>query len=68
MAKTASMPRKTVGAGYKHHKPGSRKGRVHELFDNEGPEAAWTLGRRLKLKEGTLRSWFGTWRRADKAA
>lgn len=49
--------------GYKQHLPGRRKGKVHQLFDKEGAEAAWTLGRRLKLKEGTLRSWFAQWRR-----
>src|SRR5262245_4949184 len=48
------------GSGYKNqHVEGSRKGKVHELFDKEGPEAAWTLGLKLKLKEGTLRTWFG---------
>jgi hypothetical protein len=52
--------------GYKQHIPGRRKGKVHELFDKEGPEAAWTLGRKLRLKESTLRSWFGQWKRTDK--
>jgi hypothetical protein len=41
----------------------ARKGKVHQLFDKEGADAAWTLGIKLKLAEGTLRSWFGTWRR-----
>ena len=55
--------------GYKgEHVEGSRKGKVHELFDEQGPEAAWTLGLKLKLKEGTLRSWFGQWKRADEKA
>jgi hypothetical protein len=36
---------------------------VHELFDKEGSEAAWVLGLKLKLKEGTLRSWFAAWKR-----
>jgi hypothetical protein len=42
---------------------GSRKGKVHELFDKEGPEAASVLGLKLKLKEGILRSWFAAWKR-----
>ena len=43
------------------HKEGSRKGKVHQLFDAQGPEAAWVLGKKLKLAEGTLRSWFSHW-------
>jgi hypothetical protein len=68
--KTAARPVGTTipEQGYKQHIPGRRKGKVHELFDKEGPEAAWTLGRRLRLKEGTLRSWFAQWRRTDKGA
>jgi hypothetical protein len=58
MANTAM---KTEPKGYKSHKPGSRKGKVHALYDRQGPDAAWTLGLKLKLKEGTLRSWFGSW-------
>ena len=61
------MAKKTPEA-YKHHKAGSRKGKVHQLFDEKGPEAAWTLGKKLKLKETTLRAWFGAWRREDKKA
>ncbi len=45
------------------HKEGSRKAKVHDLFDRQGQDAAWTLGLKLKLAQGTLRSWFGTWRR-----
>ncbi len=62
-AKSAPKPGDS-NLGYKaQHLEGSRKGKVHELFDKQGPEAAWTLGLKLGLKEGTLRSWFGTWRR-----
>jgi hypothetical protein len=49
--------------GHGGHKEGSRKSKVHELFNNEGPEAAWVLGLKLKLKENTLRSWFAGWKR-----
>jgi hypothetical protein len=52
--------------GYGVHKEGSRKGKVHELFNNEGPEAAWVLGLKLKLKENTLRSWFASWKRLER--
>ena len=50
------------------HEQGSRKARVHELFDEEGAEVAFTLGKRVRLKEATLHSWFGAWRRQDKKA
>jgi hypothetical protein len=46
------------------HKQGSRKAKVHELHDKQGPDAAWVLGKKLGLKEGTLRTWFGHWRHA----
>ena len=49
--------------GYGAHKEGSRKGKVHQLFDKEGPEAAWVLGLKLQLKQTTLRSWFAAWKR-----
>jgi hypothetical protein len=48
-------------AGYKGHRPGSRKGVIHELFDEQGAEVAWTRGLKLKLKEATLRTWFSRW-------
>lgn len=41
---------------------GRRKTKVHDLFKNEGAEAAWVLGLRLGLKERTLRIWFAYWR------
>ncbi|HZC55695.1 MAG TPA: hypothetical protein VE396_06550 [Xanthobacteraceae bacterium] len=49
--------------GYKGHKPGSRKETIHQLYDREGADTAWTRGRKMKLAEGTLRSWFGQWQR-----
>jgi hypothetical protein len=45
------------------HKEGSRKGKVHLLFNEQGAEAAWVLGLKLKLKQSTLRSWFAAWKR-----
>ena len=64
--KPATKPSKAATASeqtYGTHNEGSRKGKVHELFDKEGAEAAWVLGLKLKLKEGTLRSWFAAWKR-----
>jgi hypothetical protein len=74
MSKVAKKPtpkpgEQEQGSGYKgEHIEGSRKGRVHALYDAEGPEAAWTHGLKLKLKEGTLRTWFGQWGRAKPKA
>ena len=47
------------------HIEGSRKQKVHALYDAQGPEAAFTLARKLGLKENSARSWFSQWRRAD---
>lgn len=68
-AKTKSKPKpakpeKEETVGYKTHKPESRKGKIHALFDSQGAEAAFVLGQKLKLKTSTLHSWFGSWRRA----
>ncbi len=41
----------------------SRKQRVHELYNQAGAEQAFTFGRRLHLKDTTLHSWIGSWRR-----
>ena len=41
----------------------SRKAKVKALFNVKDPAPAWTLGRKLGLKESTLTSWFGFWRR-----
>lgn len=43
------------------HKPGSRKGKVHECFDTKGPEAAVALAAELGLAPGTARSWMNSW-------
>ena len=65
-AKKQTAAKKPAPAkGYRDHLAGSRKGKVHELHDKQGTEAAWVLGKKLGLKEGTLRSWFAAWKRAD---
>jgi hypothetical protein len=53
---------KEMTEGYKGHKPNSRKGQLHELYDKEGPEVAWTRGLKMGLSENSLRSWFRVWR------
>jgi len=44
-------------------KSGSRKQKVYALFVEKGADYAFTLGRKLQLKDGTLRTWFATWER-----
>jgi hypothetical protein len=61
MSKIVKFKSKTEPKGYKMHKLGSRKGDTHQLFDKNGPDAAFKLGVELGLAEGTLRSWFGAW-------
>ena len=34
------------------NKAGSRKGTIHELFDQQGEEVAWTRGIKIGLKGG----------------
>lgn len=47
--------------GYKGHIQGSRKARVHELFDLKGSKAAAALAAELGLKAGTVSSWIKSW-------
>lgn len=55
---------KSTERGYAGHNKGSRKEQVHQVFDQKGPDEARKRGVALGLKEGTLSSWFGAWRRA----
>jgi hypothetical protein len=59
----AKLTKATTEGGYLNHRPGRRKGTIHELFDREGPDIAWTRGLKMGLKETTLRSWFAHWTR-----
>jgi hypothetical protein len=56
---------RTVNHG-SHKVAGLRQRKVRQLFEEQGPEAAWTLGLKLKLKRGTLRTWFEQWKRRKK--
>jgi hypothetical protein len=62
-SKPKSAPAITAEPGYGGHTVGSRKGTIHELFDKEGEDVAWTRGLKIGLKQGTLRSWFAAWKR-----
>lgn len=39
---------------YKGHRPGSRIGRLHQVFDQRGKKAAKQYGRRLDLSPRTI--------------
>src|SRR5262249_37062370 len=62
-ANKEAKPMTKTQQGYAGHNAGSRNGTIHELFDEQGEEVAWTRGIKIGLKGGTLRSWFGAWRR-----
>lgn len=46
------------GKGYKGHRPGSRKERVHKAFDRSGPGAAKQCAKRAGIKPVTLKAWL----------
>ena len=46
----------------KTHREGSRRQRVHQVFNSDGDAAAFTLGMKLKLKPSTLHTWASKWR------
>ena len=60
-AQTAAQPKIPRILGYKGHLVGSRKARVHECHDVEGPDKAVKLGKTLGLKDGTVHSWIKDW-------
>jgi len=47
---------------YKDHRAGSAKGKVHKIFDKDGPEAAIKLAVKLGKAETTARTWCSEWR------
>lgn len=57
----AKAKTKATGDGYKGHREGSRKGKVHEAYDDKGPEAAMKLADKLGIAESSARSWIGSW-------
>lgn len=45
-----------------NHRDGSRKSRIHRIFDAKGADVAMRVGKRIGLKDTTLRSWFSQFR------
>jgi len=52
------MTDQTEAKGYKVHQAGSRKGGVHQAFDEQDADVAFALGQQLGLKPSTLKTWF----------
>jgi hypothetical protein len=44
------------------HREGSRRQKVHKIFDEQADAAALVLGQRLKLKDSSVRTWISKWR------
>lgn len=58
---------------YGDHRAGSNKGKVHEVFDKTGKDAAVKKALALDIKESTARTWCSQWgtakpKKAKKAA
>jgi hypothetical protein len=51
----------TEKEGYKGHRVGSNKGKVHEIFDTKGKDAAVKKAVSLGLEETTARTWCSSW-------
>jgi hypothetical protein len=47
----------------KRPRDGSRKAKVYDLYQETTKEAAIAYGLSLGLKESTIRSWIGTWKK-----
>lgn len=43
---------------------GSRKAKVYSTFRSRGEAAALKVGKQAKLKDSTLKTWVGSWKRA----
>lgn len=54
--------------GYKGHRPGSNKGKLHKVFDEKGREAAILAAERAGIKKGTISSWMWSWGSENKRA
>ena len=50
---------------FKGHMAASRKGSVHQAFDEQDADVAFALGQQLGLKPSTLKTWFNQWRRIN---
>lgn len=56
----------TATEGYKGHRVGSNKGKVHQVFDDKGKDAAIKKAVSLDIMETTARTWCSAWGSAKK--
>lgn len=56
-----------TGKDGSEHRAGSRKSKIHQIFDKQGREAAVAAGKKMKLKDATLSVWTSTWARGGKS-
>jgi hypothetical protein len=47
--------------GYKGHRSGSRKEKIHRIYDDKGADAAFKAGEKEELSPATVRTWIGSW-------
>jgi hypothetical protein len=57
----SSSPVGKPGDGYKGHRSGSRKEKIHRIFDEKGADAAFKAGEKEELSQATIRTWIGSW-------
>lgn len=53
-----------MSEGYKGHRDGSAKGKVHQTFDEKGKDAAIARAKKLGKAESTARTWVSEWTNA----
>ena len=65
--KAKPKPKSPVKAkGHRGIVAGTKKEQIAKLYDEKGRDAAIEKGLALELKETTLKSWIGAWKREDK--
>lgn len=64
---TAKKPAAKKDEGYKGHRPGSMKEKMHQLYDQHGPEKARPLALKLGAAEGTVSTSFSQFKTAKGA-
>jgi antitoxin VapB len=52
---------KTPEKAYLYHRAGSKKNRVHQVFDEQGEAAASALARKLGIKTSSMKRWKSDW-------
>jgi DNA-binding protein HU-beta len=52
-----------MAEAYKGHREGSSKGKVHQVFDTKGRDAAMAKAKALGIMESTARTWTSAWAR-----